>query len=50
MPKKMLVVAQAALLIGFARDLQVAGRRGREMLMRLLRMMEFLMIGILLNC
>jgi hypothetical protein len=50
MTKKVLVVAQAVLLINFARDLQVAGRRGREMLMRLLRIMEFLMIDILLNC
>jgi len=31
-------------------DLQVAGRRGREMMMRLLRMMELLIIDILLVC
>jgi hypothetical protein len=50
MTENVSVVAQAVLLVVSARDLQVAGRRGREMLMRLLRVMELLMIDIVLDC
>lgn len=40
--------AQGVLVPELVRDSQVAGRRGRAMLMRLLRMMELLIIDILL--
>jgi hypothetical protein len=43
------MAVQALLVIESGRDLQVAGRRGRELVMRLLRMMELLIIDIMLN-
>jgi hypothetical protein len=49
MTRKVSMVARAIPVLDLVHDLQVAGRRGREMLMRLLRMMELLMIGIVLD-
>jgi hypothetical protein len=47
--RKVSVVARAIPVLDLVHDLQVAERRGRVMLMRLLRKIELLMIDILLD-